>query len=67
MPDGFGINFISHIILINPQVIIVMISAQPAEALFEPAPQQGVHFFLTKPFSVQILNDILEQSQPLAR
>ena len=52
LPDGFGVDYISHLKEKNPSVKIVMITGYDASAK-EIALENGADLFLEKPFTKQ--------------
>lgn len=61
LPDGFGIDYAPKLNT-NNQVIIVMITAHDSPQDRLKAKQNGVHFFIAKPFEVKQILDILNLS-----
>lgn len=60
LPDGLGVNFISHIKRFHPLSKIVMITAHDNLADKEKAIKEGVDYFIGKPFSKETVNIIME-------
>ena len=60
LPDGFGVSFIEEIKKINPLVKIVMITAYDTSVDKEKAYQEGVDYFIGKPFTGEIIFKTLE-------
>jgi DNA-binding response OmpR family regulator len=60
LPDGFGISFIQEIRKLNPSVKIVMITAYDTSTDKDAAYQEGVDYFIGKPFSREIIFKTLE-------
>jgi two-component system OmpR family response regulator len=60
LPDGLGVNNINRIIIKCPSSRIVMITAHDTSSDREKAQQEGVDFFIGKPFSKEIIFKTLE-------
>ncbi|MER3498497.1 MAG: hypothetical protein C4308_07625 [Chitinophagaceae bacterium] len=60
LPDGFGIDYISHIKQVYPDVKIIMISSYDSAAK-DVALENGADRFLTKPFKKQELFDSIKE------
>ena len=60
-PDGLGINFIRNIHLADEAIKIIMMTAESAKWIEEKAKEEGVNFFLRKPFSMEAINTILDK------
>ena len=60
LPDGFGIDFISHIKQNYPKVRIIMISGYDGAAK-DVALENGASIFLEKPFTRNQLFDAIQQ------
>lgn len=58
MPDGYGIQNIERFKSLDPKVKIVIISAM--SNLKEEALKRGADYFLEKPISFGMLNEIIE-------
>src|SRR5258707_444818 len=50
-PDGLGINFISSIRSADAEIKIVMITGDGSYWIEEKALEQGINFFIRKPFN----------------
>ena len=61
LPDGMGVDFISHIKHQNPGTKIAMITAHDTAADREKAMQEGADFFIGKPFSRDTIYKVLEK------
>lgn len=59
LPDGYGVDYISHIKTNYPSVKIIMITGYDSAAK-DVALENGVDFFLEKPFSRQQLFDSIQ-------
>lgn len=62
LPDGLGIDFISHIRTLNPNARIVMISGFHAATARDVALANGADVFLEKPFTRDQLCKAIEDS-----
>jgi two-component system OmpR family response regulator len=60
LPDGLGVNFISYIKRFHPLSKIIMITAHDTLADKRNAFKEGVDYFLSKPFSKETINSIME-------
>jgi CheY-like chemotaxis protein len=60
LPDGLGVNNINRIKLRCPLSRIVMITAHDTTSDREKAQQEGVDFFIGKPFSKETIFKTLE-------
>ncbi|MDB5278456.1 MAG: response regulator [Ferruginibacter sp.] len=60
LPDGMGVNFISYIKRFHPLSKIIMITAHDNVADKQKAFKEGVDYFLSKPFSKETINGIME-------
>jgi len=64
LPDGDGINILSKIRQLCPQILVTIISAYGSEARREDAHKKGAHDFIDKPFTE---SDILKCIMRLRR
>jgi len=60
-PEGLGVNFIQEIKKSDGEIKIVMMTADTDQWIEDKAFQEGVLYFLKKPFSRQVLNTVLDQ------
>ena len=60
LPDGFGIDSIRHFKKDYPASKIVMLTAHDTSTDREKAYQEGVDFFIGKPFTRDIINKTIE-------
>ena len=60
LPDGLGINFIKEIKILIPSSKIVMITAHDTTADRKKAFSEGADYFIGKPFSKDVVYQILE-------
>lgn len=61
LPDGFGVNYIVRLKRRYPSSTIVMITAHDTIADRERAQEQGVDYFIGKPFSKETIFSIIEK------
>ena len=64
LPDGFGIDFISEIKENLPFTKIVMITAQNSSQEINTAKENGADYFISKPFSSEIIKDTVDRLIP---
>lgn len=60
-PEGLGVNFIRNIHSADKDIKIVMITADPSTWIKEKAWDQGINYFLEKPFSKQVIDRVLDK------
>lgn len=60
LPDGLGLNFIGYIKRFHPLSKIIMITAHDTLAEQKRAFKEGVDYFITKPFSKETVNNIMD-------
>lgn len=60
LPDGLGVNHISDLKKRCPSSIVVMITAHDTVSDRAKAQEQGVDFFIGKPFSKEIIYKTIE-------
>lgn len=61
LPDGYGLDFISHIKRTLPSTKIIMITAHDSAEERNRAFKEGVDLFLSKPFSRELIYETLER------
>ena len=61
MPEMDGVECVQHLIAINPDALILVISSLSDKATTIQAMKNGAKGFLTKPFDDDQLNSALEQ------
>ena len=61
LPDGFGLDFIHHIKHNYPLTKIIMITAHDSAAERNRAYTEGVDFFISKPFTREVINSTIDQ------
>lgn len=60
LPDGLGINFINKIKSKYPDIKIVMITAHDSPQDRTKAYNNGVSYFLSKPFTLKEINNVID-------
>ncbi len=60
-PDGLGINFIRKIKTIDDEIKIIMMTADPSPWIREKAVEEGIHYFLRKPFTRKNIDSVLDK------
>ncbi len=61
MPEMDGVECVKHLVAINPDVLILVISSLSDKATTIQAMKNGAKGFLTKPFDDDQLNSAIEQ------
>ena len=61
LPDGLGLNYISKLKMKFPESKIVMITAHDNISDRQKAKQEGVDFFIGKPFSRDLIYKAIEE------
>ena len=61
LPDGLGMNFIEYIKSHYPSIKIVMITAHDTAADRQKALSEGADYFISKPFTRDIIYKTVEQ------
>jgi two-component system chemotaxis response regulator CheY len=61
MPEMDGIECVEQLVALNPDVLILIISALADKATAVEAMEKGANGFLNKPFSDRQLNEALEE------
>ena len=61
MPEMDGVECVQQLVTINPQVLILVISALADKATAVEAIEKGANGFLCKPFTDRQLNDALQE------
>ena len=61
MPEMDGIECVQQLVAINPDVLILVVSALADKATAVEAIEKGANGFLCKPFTDRQLNDALEE------
>ena len=60
-PGGLGINFIRKIKSVDDDIKIIMMTADPSTWIREKAVEEGIHYFLRKPFSKKAIDHVLDK------
>ena len=60
-PGGLGINFIRKIKSVDDEIKIIMMTADPSTWIREKAVEEGIHYFLRKPFSKKAIDHVLDK------
>jgi DNA-binding response OmpR family regulator len=60
-PEGLGINFIKQIKSADESIKIIMITADNSSWIKEKAFEEGINYFLQKPFSLDALEGVLDK------
>jgi DNA-binding response OmpR family regulator len=60
LPDGQGIEFIPKIRSLNNGIKIVVITADPSGAMRQRVLGEDNTYFLSKPFSIRSVNDVID-------
>ncbi len=60
LPDGMGVDFISHIKQTHPETKIAMITAHDTAMDREKAMKEGADYFIGKPFTRDTIYQILD-------
>ncbi len=66
LPDGSGIDFIKKIRDFDSKIQVIMITGDTVAGLREDALKKGVHSFLPKPFTYEIIDKAVESVRKLA-
>ena len=61
LPDGRGVDFASAIIHKNPHLKIIMITAHDSPEDRARAYNNGISYFLPKPFTIDAINQAVDQ------
>ena len=60
-PGGLGINFIRKIKCIDEEIKIIMMTADPSPWIREKAVEEGINYFLRKPFTKKAIDLVLDK------
>jgi DNA-binding NtrC family response regulator len=60
LPDGKGIDFIPETLQLHPTIKIVMISGDSPQQIQSQALEAGACHFITKPFALSTLDNLLK-------
>lgn len=60
-PGGLGINFIQKIKSFDEEIKIIMMTADESPWIREKAVEEGINYFLKKPFSKKAIDHVLDK------
>lgn len=60
-PEGLGVNFIRTIKSADDEIKIIMMTADTALWIEQKAHDEGINYFLKKPFSKQLIDLVLDK------
>ncbi|HKB43772.1 MAG TPA: response regulator [Chitinophagaceae bacterium] len=60
-PEGLGINFIRNIKSADEEIKIIMMTGDSSPWIEEKAKEEGVNYFLKKPFSKNLIDFVLDK------
>ena len=60
-PEGLGVNFIRNIKTADEEIKIVMMTADRAAWIEQKAKEEGINYFLKKPFSRDLIDHTLDK------
>ncbi len=60
-PEGLGINFIRKIKAYDDEIKIIMMTADQSPWIREKAVEEGINYFLKKPFSKKAIDLVLDK------
>ena len=60
-PGGLGINFIQTIKSFDDEIKIIMMTADESQWIRDKAVEEGIHYFLRKPFSKKAIDHVLDK------
>jgi DNA-binding response OmpR family regulator len=60
-PSGLGINFIRKIKSFDDEIRIIMMTADSSKWIREKAIEEGIDYFLRKPFSKKAIDHVLDK------
>jgi DNA-binding response OmpR family regulator len=60
-PEGLGINFIRNIKSADEEIKIIMMTGDTSAWIEEKAKDEGINYFLKKPFSQKIIDFVLDK------
>lgn len=64
-PEGLGINFIKQIKAADEEIKIIMMTADTSAWIREKAWEEGINYFLSKPFNLESISSVLEKIKPV--
>jgi len=59
LPDGQGVKYISQILALYPDIKVILMTSDPSSGLKEQAIHDGAVRFISKPFRVAIIKDLI--------
>ena len=62
-PEGLGINFIHNIKSADEEIKIIMMTADVSQWIEQKAKDEGINYFLKKPFTKKALDFVLDKLQ----
>lgn len=62
-PEGLGVNFIHKIKMDNQAGKIIMITAEESDWIYKKAMDEGVSYFLKKPFSKKSIDTLVDRME----
>jgi len=62
LPDGQGIHFIRRLRGANPEIKIVMMTADPTDEMKVKALEEGCIYYLDKPFSYMAVTELVDEA-----
>ena len=60
-PDGLGVNFIRKIKSFDQEIKIIMMTADTSAWIREKAVEEGINYFLRKPFNKKAIDLVLDK------
>jgi DNA-binding response OmpR family regulator len=60
-PHGLGVNFIRKIKSFDEEIKIIMMTADESSWIREKAIEEGINYFLRKPFSKKAIDHVLDK------
>ena len=60
-PEGLGVNFIRTIKSADDEIKIIMMTADNAVWIEEKAHEEGINYFIKKPFTKQLIDIVLDK------
>ncbi len=60
-PDGLGVNFIRNIKSADADIKIIMMTGDNGKWIQEKAMDEGINYFVKKPFSKKLIDGVLDK------
>jgi DNA-binding NtrC family response regulator len=60
-PEGLGVNFIKNIKTADDEIKIIMMTADSAKWIEQKAKDEGINYFIRKPFTKKIIDFVLDK------